>query len=170
MSVKKATTIMGQSVMIWIDGKVVALSTNCVVNYTTNMVAASSKDDGDNENQMPNTLGWTVTNDFNLTAPGGTRQTDHDFNALFDMWKEKKKVLVTIGTPEGWDGKSLEEMGAAWAESEMIGSVKSGYAYIQSMSETHQVGSISTGNISLQGAGPLSRPKSEDASGDEPVA
>lgn len=149
MSVTKATTQDGEKVMLWINGKVVALSTNCAINYNANMVDASTKDDGTAEAQEPGTLGWTATNDFLLA--GDSRTTDLDFEALLDLFYSKTPVTVTRGVPTGWDGKDLETKGSAWAAPTT--GVRVGKAYITAMSETHQKGQKSTGNISLQGIG-----------------
>lgn len=146
----------GQNVMIWLDGKVVALSTNCVVNYTTNMVDAATKDDGDMENQEPGTRSWNVTNDFLLT--NDSRTTDLDFDALFDKWKSKSKVEVTIGKPTNYAAGGLDSISGsnqAWGAGTT--GVKHGYAYITSMSETHQKGQRSAGNIQLTGVGDLEK-------------
>lgn len=146
----------GQEVMIWIDGKVVALSTNCVVNYTTNMVDAATKDDGDMDNQEPGTLGWTVTNDFLLTSDA--RTTDLDFDSLFDKWKAKQPVEVTIGKPSNYAPGGLDTLsGSDKAWQAATTGVKKGKAYITSMSETHQKGQRSTGNLQLTGIGDLAK-------------
>lgn len=158
MSVTKGTAQKGEAVMLWINGKVVALSTNCVINYNTAMIDGSSKDDGSNENQTPGTLSWNATNDFILT--GDKRTTDLDFEALIDLWQSKQPITVTRGVPTGWDGvKDLEKNGEAWA-APTIG-VRTGKAYITSMSENHQKGQNSTGNISLQGIGSWDKVEAE---------
>lgn len=152
----KAQSMEGQNVMIWIGDKVVALSTNCVINYTTNMVDGSTKDDGDMENQEPGTLGWNVTNDFLLTSD--SRTTDLDFDALFDKWKAKEKVKVTIGKPTNYAAGGLNSLsGSNQAWTAGTTGVKTGYAYITSMSETHQKGQRSTGNLQLTGVGDLEK-------------
>lgn len=149
MSVTKGNVQRGEAVMLWIDGKVVALSTSCAISYNTNMIDGSSKDDGSNENQTPGTLSWSATNDFILT--GDKRTSDLDFEALLDLWQRKQPIVVTRGVPTGWDGSDLEKKGSAWAAPTT--GVRRGKAYITSMSETHQKGQNSTGNISLQGIG-----------------
>lgn len=133
--------------MLWIDGKVVALSTGCTINYNTAMIDSSTKDDGQNENQTPGTRSWTVQNDFFLT--GDERTSDLDFNALLKKWKSGQPVSVTRGVPQGWDGHDLEKNGEAWAAPTT--GMWGGKAYITSMSETHNKGQNSTGNMSLQG-------------------
>lgn len=151
MSVTKGTSLNGQQVMIWIGEKVVALSTNCTIQYNTNMVDGATKDDGDMDNQEPGTLGWTVTNDFLLT--GDARSSDLDFDALVDLWLAKGTVDVTIGKPTNWNAQGLEAAAAAWAKPTT--GIKTGKAYITSMQENHQKGQKSTGSLTLTGAGAL---------------
>lgn len=153
MSVTKANVQSGEAVMLWLNGKVIALSTNCTINYNTNMIDASSKDDGIMENQVPGTLSWSITNDFILT--GDARTTDLDFDALVELWKSKAPITVTKGVPTGWDGKPLETKAAAWAAP--ASGVYTGQAYITSMSENHSKGQNGTGSISLQGIGDWSK-------------
>lgn len=147
----KGSARNGQEVMIWIGTKVVALSTNCVINYTTNMVDAATKDDGDMDNQEPGTLGWNCQNDFLMA--GDERSIDLDFDALVTMWKTKAPVTVTIGKPTNWNAGGLNAAGSAWTAPSS--GIKTGKAYITQMSETHQKGQKSTGQIQLTGAGDL---------------
>ncbi len=152
----KATPVMGQTVMIWIGGKVVALSTNCSINRTTNMVDISSKDDGDFDNSIPGTLGATITNDFLCVSEDTTRTTDLTQKQLRQAWKNKTKLAITVGPTTNYAAAGIGTDPTAWEAPTGADSVgETGYAYITAMTETYQKGQAATGQLTLQVVGSL---------------
>ena len=59
----KAKTLNGKDLMLWIDGKVIALSTSCKINLVANTTDSATKDDGFWDASEIGSMSWSATNE-----------------------------------------------------------------------------------------------------------
>lgn len=148
----KARVLEGKDLMLWLGGKVVALSTSCSLNLEGQTQDAATKDDGVwNDTEISN-RSWNVSNE-SFDAVDETRTTDHVFDDLFDLFVAGTKVDVTVGVPTNKAADGVPEDG--WAEP--TAKCYKGKAVITSLSRTGAKGSNGSVSVSLSGCGALTK-------------
>ena len=148
----KAQSLNGKDLMLWIDGKVVALSTSCTLNLTAATQSSGTKDDGLWDANEIGNLSWNCSNESVDTADTN-RSNDQVFDDLFDLYSAGKPIAITVGIPSNKNNTGVPEAGwLAPAAGTYVGQ-----ALITSLSRTGAKGSNGSVSVSLQGYGALTR-------------
>lgn len=150
MAKRKSTE--GKNLMLFLDGKTVALATSCTLNVSRNMDEASSKDDGSWRTVTPGDASWDISTDA-LFSPDKASENDKQssfyeaFIALVDG-KELDAVFTLVKNPSS---NGLPDGG--WVHETEGGYM--GKCYVNSLSLTGAKGSAASQSISFTGNGPL---------------
>lgn len=147
----KANVLNGKDLMLWIDGKVVALSTGCTINLSAETSGAETKDDG--MWTAPEVVGmsWTANNE-SVDSADEERTNDQVYAQLFDLFVAGEPVEITVGVPTNKNNTGLPEEG--WtAPTQGYG----GKALMTALDRTGNKGSNGSISVSLQGVGALEK-------------
>jgi hypothetical protein len=106
----KKKSLKGRDLMLWIAGKVVALSTTCKLSLTADTQDSSCKDDGIWGNSEVGKRGWTATND-SIDTPDAATTYDQVFDTLFELYTSDEPVEVTVGVPTNQSDEGLPDAG-----------------------------------------------------------
>lgn len=152
----KAKSLNGKDLMLWIKGKVVALSTSCAINLAATTVDSATKDDGFWDAQDVGSMNWSATNE-SVDSADADRTNDYVYDELFDLFVAGLPIEVTVGLPTNKNDAGVPEAG--WTEPTT--KAYKGKAIITALDRTGAKGSNSTVSISLQGYGALEKIKAE---------
>ena len=152
----KAKSLNGKDLMLWIKGKVVALSTSCDIDLTANTVDSSTKDDGTWDASEIGSMGWSVTNE-SVDSVEKNRSKDYEYDQLFDFFVAGEPVDVTVGLPTNTSNEGVPDDGWTAPTKGMF----QGQAVITNLKRTGSKGSNGTVSISLTGYGALKRVAAE---------
>ena len=94
----KAKYVNGKDLMIFIDGKAIALATSCSLSLSADTMDAGNKDDGCWQANDAGDLSWEASTDA-LLSFDEDRTTDAVYEDLFDAFVARKLVTVTFGIP-----------------------------------------------------------------------
>lgn len=146
----KAKSLSGKDLMLWIGGKVVALSTSCKLNMSVSTIDSATKDDGMWQSPEVGGMSWDVSNESVWAADeAATSQQVH--SSLFELYVAGEPVDVTVGVPSNQSNEGLPEDGWKAAAT----GVYAGKALITSLSYDGSKGSNAAISVSLQGVGKL---------------
>jgi hypothetical protein len=147
------TKLKGKDLMLWVDGSVVALSTDCTLDMTANLEDSASKDDGQWGNSEVSGFEWEATNESIDAASADANAADIAYDALFDKMVSGKAVEVTLGVPSNASDAGLPDAG--WTKP--TAGVYAGNALITKLTRKGTKGSNATASVSLKGVGELKR-------------
>ena len=147
----KAKTLNGKDLMLWIDGKVVALSTKCTLQVTMSTVDSATKDDGLWDRPEAGNLSWNANNE-SVDSADKERTNDWVYDQLFDKMVAGEPVTVTLGIPTNKNNEGVPEAG--WT---MPSGAYDGKALITGLDRDASKGSNGSVSVSLQGHGGLKR-------------
>ena len=148
----KAQSLNGKDLMLWIGGKVVALSTSCTLNLTAATQSSGTKDDGLWDANEIGNLSWNCSNE-SVDSADTNRSNDQVFDDLFELYAAGQPVAVTVGIPSNRNNTGVPEAGWTAPSSGTYG----GQALITSLSRTGAKGSNGSVSVSLQGYGALTK-------------
>lgn len=109
----KAKSVNGHDLMLWIGGKVIALSKSCKMSLRASTVDSETKDDGDWEAKEIASRGGTISNDSVFSADKN-RTTDLVFKDLFKMYLNDEPIEYSFGVASNKSKEGLPEDG--WKE------------------------------------------------------
>lgn len=150
----KAKYVNGKDLMIFIDGKAIALATSCSLSLSADTMDAGNKDDGCWQANDAGDLSWEASTDA-LLSFDEDRTTDAVYEDLFDAFVARKLVTVTFGIPGNAVGDCSGVPEAGWQEP--TAPYYEGSAMITSLEATGEKGSASTMSVTLTGNGPVSK-------------
>lgn len=153
----KSKALEGKDVMLFLDGKTIALATTCSLNVTRESNDASSKDDGVWKTDVPGDMSWTANSDSLFAPKEGLDTTQLAYDELFKAMVGSKDVAVIYGAITDPSTGGLPEGG--WVAPSTTG--YTGKAHVTSLDWTGAKGSSATMTVSLTGNGPLT-PQTED--------
>lgn len=147
----KAKTLNGKDLMLWIDGKVIALSTSCKINLVANTTDSATKDDGFWDASEIGSMSWSATNE-SVDSADKDRTNDYVYDQLFDLFIAGQPVDITVGIPTNKDDRGVPEAG--WT-APTSGTFYSGKAQITALDRDGTKGSNASVSVSLTGYGAL---------------
>lgn len=152
----KRKPLEGKDLMLFLDGKTVALSNSCTLNVSRDMDEASSKDDGVYRTVTPGNISWDISAD-SLFSPDPAAENDTQVS-----WIELLKAEIEGKELEAWftvvdnpSSAGLPDTG--WTPK--AGSGVKGKVYVNNNSATGAKGSSGSLSLSFTGNGPLDFPK-----------
>lgn len=148
----KANSLNGKDLMLWIDGKVVALSTSCTLNMSVSTMDSATKDDGIWGSTEVGSMAWDCSNE-SVDSADASRTNDQVFDDLFDLYVAHNPIDITIGVPTNKSDSGVPEAG--WTAG--ASGVYKGKAMITSLSRKGAKGSNGSVSISLTGVGALTK-------------
>lgn len=144
----KAKSVNGHDLMLWLNGKVVALSKSCKVNFTAATVDSETKDDGTWDAKEIGSRGYSITNESVYSADK-ERTSDLVYRDLYKMYLSDDPIDITFGIASNKTDKGLPEEG--WKVP--TGDYLKGKALITALDFDGTKGSKGAISISLQGFG-----------------
>lgn len=146
----KAQSLDGKDLMLWVNGKVVALSTGCTINVTATTVSSDTKDDGIWGAEEVGKMNWNASNDS--VSAKDKRNFDQSYNELFDLMVAHEPVEVQFGIPKNANNNGVPSNGWELPEGQYKGK-----AIITSLNKNGNTGAKSTMSVGLNGHGALTR-------------
>lgn len=147
----KAKKVNGKDLMLWIEGKVIALSKGCSLALSASMGDSATKDSGIWDDSEVVGISYTMQNQSVYSADED-RSNDQVYDALFDAMVARQPVGVTFGIPANKSDDGLPAAG--WQPSP---GCYRGRSFITSLELNGEKGSAASVSVSLQGAGALSK-------------
>lgn len=152
----KRKPLEGKDLMLFLDGKTIALSNSCTLNVSRDMDEASSKDDGVYRTVTPGNISWDITAD-SLFSPDEAAENDTQVS-----WIEMLKAQIEGVELEAWftlvsNPSSAGLPAEGWTPK--AGTGVKGKVYVNSNSATGAKGSSGSLSLSFTGNGPLDFPK-----------
>lgn len=147
----KAKSLNGKDLMLWIAGKVIALSKSCNINLNANTGDADTKDDGLWGANEITSLAWDMSNE-SVDSADADRSNDLVYDDLFDAMVAGEPVVVTFGKPVNASDSGVPTAG--WTAPT---TGYTGKALITSLGRSGAKGSNASVTVSLTGVGPLTR-------------
>lgn len=147
----KAKRVNGKDLMLWINGKVVALSKSCGLNIAMATVDASSKDDGIWDVPEAGNMSWNSNNE-SLYSADKDREIDVVYDDLFELFAAGVPVDVSVGIPSNVNNDGLPVTGWAMPEG-----VYKGKALITALDLNGAKGDSGSVTVSLTGHGKLEK-------------
>lgn len=154
----KAKRIKGKDLMLFLDGKVIALSTSCDLTINANYESTATKDDGIWDDKVLTNCSYTGSNDSLLASDPNTGAQTYD--ELFDALLQGKSLTMMFGIPQNQNDSGLttdvntegEESWEAPSANYYKGKVK-----LTSLAWSAPRDGSATFNVSYESCGPLSR-------------
>lgn len=146
----KAKSVNGHDLMLWLNGKVVALSKSCKVNFTAATVDSETKDDGTWDAKEIGSRGYSITNESVYSADK-ERANDLVYRDLYKMYLSDEPIGITFGIAANKSDSGVPEEG--WEAP--TGDYLKGKALITGLDFDGTKGSKGSISISLQGFGSM---------------
>ncbi len=148
----KRKSVEGKDLMLFLDGKTIALATSCTLNVSRSMDEASSKDDGSWRTVTPGDAQWDISAD-SLFSPDGDDETNNQiaFAQSFNSLVEGKELTAVFTLADNASANGLPEGG--WLPASTGG--YTGKCYVNSASISAAKGSAASSSFSFTGNGPL---------------
>ena len=146
----KAKSVNGHDLMLWLDGKVIALSKTCKVNMTASTVDSETKDDGSWNAKEIISRGYTISNESVYSADKD-RSIDLVYRDLYKMYLKDEPIDISWGMPSNKASDGIPEDG--WIAP--TGDYLKGQALITGLDFDGTKGSKGSISISLEGYGKL---------------
>ena len=115
----KAKSVNGHDLMLWIGGKVIALSKTCKLNLTASTVDSETKDDGDWTAKEIASRGGTMSNESVYSADKD-RTSDLVGKDLFKMYISDEPIEFSFGIAKNANKKGVPEEGWKAPESDYL--------------------------------------------------
>lgn len=106
----KAKSVNGHDLMLWIGGKVIALSKSCKLQLKANTVDSETKDDGDWEAKEVISRGGSMSNESVYSADKG-RSNDLVYRDLFKYYIAGEPIEFSFGVANNASQDGLPEEG-----------------------------------------------------------
>ena len=106
----KAKSVNGHDLMLWIGGKVIALSKSCKLQLKANTVDSESKDDGDWEAKEIASRGGSMSNESVYSADKD-RSNDLVYRDLFKYYIAGEPIEFSFGVAKNANKDGLPENG-----------------------------------------------------------
>ena len=106
----KAKSVNGHDLMLWIGGKVIALSKSCKLQLKANTVDSESKDDGDWEAKEIASRGGSMSNESVYSADKD-RSNDLVYRDLFKYYIAGEPIEFSFGVASNANKEGLPEDG-----------------------------------------------------------
>nr|DAU18687.1 MAG TPA: major tail protein [Caudoviricetes sp.] len=148
----KAKSLNGKDLMLWIEDKVIALSTSCKISLAANTVDSATKDDGFWDAAEIGNMNWSATNE-SVDSADKDRTNDYVYDKLFDLFVAGKPLDITVGFPTNASNDGLPEAGWTMPTSGMY----QGKAHITALDRDATKGSNASVSVSLTGYGALKK-------------
>jgi len=153
----KRKALKGHLLMLWIAGKVIALSKSCSINLAAIVGDSNTKDDGAWDGGEVVGFNWSATNQ-SVDSADEEVSNDYVFDELFDLMIAGEPVKITFGRPTNATDGGVPEAG--WTEPTTSG--YQGNALITALDRTGDKGSNASISINLQGVGELKKLKTKE--------
>lgn len=150
MGVGKASKIKGKKMMIFVDGKAIALCTNSTLSISVDTGNNKTKDDGFASSPEPTGMSWDMKSE-NFASSDASRTLDQTSSALADMLLTQRLVDVAFGIPSNASDGELPDAGWTAPKTD----VYTGKAYVTNFEVTADVGDYAKCSITLTGVGDL---------------
>lgn len=149
----KKRPLKGKNLMIFVNGKALALATSCSIDLTANTEDAASKDSGGWDD--PEITGWAwVASSENVCSADESDSIDLIYEELVDLWLAGEPVDVQFGVAGNAADTDVPEAG--WTPPKKG---YSGKAIIDSVKMTAPNKQNATISVSLKGKGELQKLK-----------
>lgn len=147
----KRKSVEGKDLMLFLDGKTIALATSCTLNVSRNMDEASSKDDGSWRTVTPGDAQWDLSTD-SLFSPDEKDDESKQigFAEIFAALVEGRELSAHFTIVENKSSSGLPDGG--WLPK---AGGYTGKCYANSTSISAAKGSAASNSISFTGNGPL---------------
>lgn len=142
-----ADIVKGSKLMVFIDDEPVGFATSHTLNLTTNTSEVTTKDSGDYQSQIVQSISWEVTAE-NFYSNAGQ-------SIYFDKMTTKQPVSIVFAPVSTWYEQGvLQDNGSStdWAAGTPIAS---GQALITSISVNAPAGDNATLSVTFTGVGPF---------------
>ena len=106
----KAKSVNGHDLMLWIGGKVIALSKSCKLQLKANTVDSESKDDGDWEAKEIASRGGSMSNESVYSADKD-RSNDLVYRDLFKYYIAGEPIELSFGVAKNANKEGVPENG-----------------------------------------------------------
>lgn len=146
----KAKKVNGKDLMLWIGGKVIALSNSCTLTITASTSDGDTKDSGIWSDPEVVGLSFSASNQSVYSADAD-RSNDLVYADLFDKMIAGEPVSVSFGIPSNKSDQGLPSAG--WTAPAT--GVYLGNAIITNLEAGGNKGSDAACSVSLQGVGAL---------------
>lgn len=148
----KAKQVLGKDLMLFIDGKAIALSTSCKLGLSAETIDTQSKDSGIWTEKDIKKISWNASSENLFSADDKV----NSYDALFALFLAHKPVALRFGIS---DSTELNEMpDAGWT---LTNGAYTGKAVITSLEANAPDGDKATLSISFEGTGALSKETAE---------
>ena len=141
----KAKSVNGHDLMLWIGGKVIALSKSCKLNLTASTVDSETKDDGEWNAKEIASRGGTMSNESVYSADK-SRSKDLVYRDLYKMYLNDEPIEFSFGIAANASKKGVPEDGWAAPTSDYL----KGKALITGLDFDGTKGSKGSISISLE--------------------
>jgi predicted secreted protein len=125
-------TVEGNKIGIYIEDVLIACATSATIDFTTNLVDSTCKDNNGAEQVLPGQKSWSMGLDANLAFDATYGWVD-----LVDAWNTGTLLNVKWGTEETGDESY------------------SGEAYIDSLSASAPLNEVTTYSVNFRGTGDI---------------
>lgn len=146
----RAESLKGKNLMVFVDGKTLALARSCNFTVTTNTEDGSTKDDGGYDNQDVVGFSWTASSDNVSTAQPGAHELTYD--DLLDIQLAGTPVTLVFGVAA--NAGNIEVPDGGWTTPTKG---RTGKAIITNVNVTAANKQNSTFTVDFAGKGPLTK-------------
>ena len=115
----KAKSVNGHDLMLWLGGKVIALSKSCKFNMTATTVDSETKDDGDWNAKEIASRGGTMSNESVYSADKN-RANDLVYRDLYKAFLNDEPIEFSFGIAKNANKKGVPEEGWQVPESDYL--------------------------------------------------
>lgn len=147
----KRKSIEGKDLMLFIDGKSIALATSCTLNLQRASNDSSSKDDGVWASDTPGDLSWNISSDNLYSASEGADAKQLAYDELFEAMVGSKDLQIVFGIASNKGADGLPEGG--WLAPTSGG--YTGVVHVTDLSLSGAKGSAASFSASFVGSGAL---------------
>lgn len=148
--------LKGKDLMIFVDGKAIALATSHTLNLNAETSDIASKDSGLWDESEVTKLAWDASSESIGAADEGT-PVDISYETLFDKWKDGVKVPLICGIPTNATNDGVPEAGWTAPSESPKQTYYKGEAIITSITLTGANGENSQISASFKGVGKLEK-------------
>lgn len=141
----RAKQVLGKDLMLFVDGKAIALATSCKIAISAETIDTQSKDSGIWNEKDVKKLGWNCSSDNVFSAD----KDANSYDKLFALMVATNPVEIAFGIPSN---KANEYPDGGWL---LPDKPYKGMAIITSLDATASDGDKATFSISFEGTGVL---------------
>lgn len=150
----KAKAVLGKDVMLFVNGKAIALATSCKLSSSSETIDTQSKDSGIWTEKDIKKLSWSMSSENLFSAD----ENVNGYDVLFDLYLKRQPVSVKFGIAA--DAGENEVPADGWTPPT---APYSGKALITSLELNAPDGDKATFSANFEGTGPLTKEASAPA-------